>query len=104
MYNCCNRNINCCRQTRCGCPYSNSKFIEFFKGFGGPRESCEDIICSDCNKLLRHGYDYLYKKCKQRCFNIREQDIMSCCTDSCRGLGIGRQYCLEACATDLNKK
>lgn len=70
----------------------------------GPREQCEDIVCSDCNQYLKNKSYTMYKSCKQICFNEKKQPIEDCCKRQCSGnLPLSMQQdCLEACSTPLN--
>jgi hypothetical protein len=68
----------------------------------GPREACEDITCMECNQYItQKNYDG-YKKCKQKCFYEKREQIMDCCLRSCDNLGSkGGSECVKACETEL---
>jgi hypothetical protein len=69
----------------------------------GPKQSCEDAVCSHCTQLP----DFTsYKECKKRCFADRPDDIFNCCVKSCDILSIGAvkgksvlNECIDACST-----
>lgn len=67
----------------------------------GIRESCEDIICSECNTYVsQKNYDG-YKTCKQNCFKEKRDEITACCQSYCQDLGQGTVSCIEACSNEL---
>ena len=72
----------------------------------GPRELCEDIVCTECNEHLSNGAPDKYKSCKQKCFIDKKDKIEDCCRRQCKDLpirgGNGKQVCLDACATQLD--
>jgi hypothetical protein len=64
----------------------------------GIRESCEDIVCSNCNQYaLSKSWDS-FKSCKQKCFKDKQQDITTCCLNTC---GASNTECVKSCNTIL---
>lgn len=66
---------------------------EDFMGLSGIRESCEDIICSDCQSYANEKDFGGYTRCKKACFVERKEDIDACCAEQCGE----NQACLESC-------
>ena len=63
----------------------------------GIREACEDILCRDCTEKSS-GDLKLFKACKQKCFEEKENEIVSCCKAYCPENNL---RCLQACETAL---
>ena len=66
---------------------------EAFTGLSGIRESCEDIVCSDCQSYANKKDFAGYMRCKKKCFQERKEEIDECCAEQC-GEDAG---CLESC-------
>ena len=62
----------------------------------GPREGCEDSVCSQCNGQ-NLGQD-AYKKCKQTCIATKTDAIKECCLSQCRPTD---KDCILACNTQM---
>lgn len=66
---------------------------------GGPREFCEDIVCSECGDSPDQQS---YAQCKRNCFRTKRLEIEECCANNCMTLpGLFQNECLEACSTQL---
>jgi hypothetical protein len=85
-------------------PYNNVVIVETFttrrgndqrrhnNPLSGLRESCEDLICSECTLFADASS---YKRCKEKCFDENEDEITTCCKNQCPDSNI---VCNESCA------
>jgi len=91
--------------------YESSSFrapslnIRVYEGYqpnplSGPREACEDSVCSDCQTHASSGQYAQYKQCKKTCFEERKDDINTCCMDRCGGL-FDQAECIATCTTPM---
>ncbi len=70
---------------------------EHYTKLRGPRQSCEDIVCSECGKVVGTNgkADFSnYKTCKINCMRENSEKIQNCCLQSCP---VGNKECMEAC-------
>lgn len=74
-------------------PIINKHSTEYYAYLNGPREACEDTVCSECSNR-KEG---TYKQCKQTCFKEKASDISNCCMVTCQDRGKPLRECIEAC-------